>query len=84
MSRKKIVEIKKGTYTIKNYDLSKKNRWKGWTLYSQRIIPDYKIETLYHYSRKKDIKLREGYKIPGGYVVHINKKTGLPYLKKEK
>lgn len=55
--------------------------YKGWTLYV--IEPNFKVigkRKMYFFS-KKNPKRGTPCDMPDGYKVHVNSRTGLPYLK---
>lgn len=57
----------------------------GWTLYSR----DVKLKrgpkvTIYFFSKRKPKSGKPMGDMPAGYKIGVNKRTGLPYLKKKK
>jgi hypothetical protein len=55
----------------------------GWTLYSRDVtLKGGRIQTIYFFS-KRIPKSGTPCDLPEGYSVGINKRTGLPYLKKK-
>lgn len=54
----------------------------GYELYTRKVkLKGGRDQVIYFFSKRKP---KSGSKtdLPGGYVVGINKRTGLPYLKK--
>lgn len=57
--------------------------YEGWTLYKRDVkLRSGKIQTIYFFS-KRTPKSGEPCDLPNGYTVGVNKRTGLPYLKKK-
>jgi len=57
--------------------------YKGWTLYCREVkLRSGKTQTIYFFS-KRTPKSGTPCDKPPGYTVGENKRTGLPYLKKE-
>jgi len=55
-----------------------------YTLYSREVtLRGGRIQRIYYFS-KKIPKSGEPYDLPDGYEVGVNKRTGLPYLKKKR
>jgi hypothetical protein len=55
----------------------------GWTLYKKDVkLRGGKIQTIYFFS-KRTPKSGTPCDMPSGYKVDVNKRTGLPYLKKK-
>ncbi|MEF8879702.1 MAG: hypothetical protein V5A64_04855 [Candidatus Thermoplasmatota archaeon] len=56
----------------------------GWTLYKRDVqLKGGKNQTIYFFS-KKTPKSGTPCDKPSGYTVGVNKRTGLPYLKKNR
>ena len=56
--------------------------YEGWTLYKRDVrLKGGRMQTIYFFS-KKTPKSGTPCDKPGGYSVGVNKRTGLPYLKK--
>ena len=54
----------------------------GWTLYSREVeLKGGRKQTIYFFSKRKP-KSGNPCDKPAGYAVGVNKRTGLPYLKK--
>lgn len=54
----------------------------GWTLYTRNVkLKGGRNQTIYFFS-KKSPKSGNPCDLPNGYCVGVNKRTGLPYLKK--
>lgn len=54
----------------------------GFKLYTRKVkLKGGKEQTIYFFSKKKP-KSGSMCDLPAGYVVGVNKRTGLPYLKK--
>jgi hypothetical protein len=57
-------------------------KYKGYTLYKRETkTPDGKKSTLHYFTKSKSDKGRPS-SLPEGYRIAVNKKTGVPYLKK--
>jgi hypothetical protein len=57
--------------------------YKGWTLYSREVtLKGGREQTIYFFSKREPKSGKPADK-PEGYTVGENKRTGLPYLKKE-
>ena len=57
-------------------------KYEGWTLYTRDVkLKGGKNQTIYFFS-KRTPKSGRPCEMPSGYSVGINKRTGLPYLKK--
>ena len=55
----------------------------GWTLYCKDVkLKGGKIQTIYFFSKRRP-KSGTPCNLPDGYKVEVNKRTGLPYLKKK-
>ena len=55
----------------------------GWTLYTRDVkLKGGRNQTIYFFS-KRTPKSGKTCDMPSGYVVGVNKRTGLPYLKKK-
>jgi hypothetical protein len=55
----------------------------GWTLYTRDVkLKGGRIQTIYFFS-KRTPKSGKSCELPPGYTVGVNKRTGLPYLKKK-
>ena len=55
----------------------------GWTLYTRDVtLKGGRRQTIYFFS-KRTPKSGSPCELPGGYNVGVNKRTGLPYLKKK-
>ena len=55
----------------------------GWTLYSRDVeLKGGRTQTIYFFSKHKP-KSGTPCDLPSGYTVGVNKRTGLPYLKKK-
>jgi len=55
----------------------------GWTLYTRDVkLKGGRIQTIYFFS-KRTPKSGKPCDLPPGYKVGVNKRTGLPYLKKK-
>ncbi len=55
----------------------------GWTLYTRSVqLKGGKNQTIYFFS-KREPKSGSPCELPTGYQVGVNKRTGLPYLKKK-
>jgi hypothetical protein len=59
-------------------------KYKEWTLYCKGVKLKHcdKIQTIYFFS-KHEPKSGTPCDLPSGYKVEVNKRTGLPYLKKQ-
>ena len=56
----------------------------GWTLYTRDVkLKGGKNQTIYYFS-KRTPKSGSPCDMPTGYLVGVNKRTGLPYLKKKR
>ena len=54
-----------------------------YTLYTRKVnLKGGKIQTIYYFA-KKTPKSGTQCDLPTGYVVGVNKRTGLPYLKRK-
>lgn len=57
--------------------------YEGWTLYKRDVtLKGGRQQTIYFFS-KRTPKSGTPAEKPAGYVVGVNKRTGLPYLKKQ-
>ena len=57
--------------------------YEGWTLYCKDVkLKGGKIQTIYFFSKRRP-KSGTPCNLPDGYKVEVNKRTGLPYLKKK-
>lgn len=55
----------------------------GWTLYTRDVkLKGGRNQTIYFFS-KRSPKSGKPCELPAGYAVGVNKRTGLPYLKKK-
>lgn len=55
----------------------------GWTLYKREVtLKGGRKQTIYFFS-KRDPKSGTPCEKPDGYIVGVNKRTGLPFLKKQ-
>ncbi len=55
----------------------------GWTLYARDVtLKGGRNQTIYFFS-KRTPKSGSPCELPSGYSVGVNKRTGLPYLKKK-
>ena len=55
----------------------------GWTLYTRDVeLKGGRTQTIYFFSKRKP-KSGTPCDLPSGYKVGVNKRTGLPYLKKK-
>ena len=55
----------------------------GWTLYTRDVqLKGGRTQTIYFFS-KRTPKSGNPCELPDGYTVGVNKRTGLPYLKKK-
>ena len=55
----------------------------GWTLYTRDVkLKGGRTQTIYFFS-KRTPKSGKPCEKPNGYTVGVNKRTGLPYLKKQ-
>ena len=55
----------------------------GWTLYTRDVkLKGGRNQTIYFFS-KRTPKSGRPCELPPGYTVGVNKRTGLPYLKKK-
>lgn len=55
----------------------------GWTLYTRNVnLKGGRKQTIYFFS-KRSPKSGTPCDLPTGYAVGVNKRTGLPYLKKK-
>jgi hypothetical protein len=55
----------------------------GWTLYTREVkLKGGRMQTIYFFS-KRTPKSGNPCDMPSGYEVGVNKRTGLPYLKKK-
>ena len=55
----------------------------GWTLYTRDVLlKGGRNQTIYFFS-KRTPKSGKPCELPNGYNVGVNKRTGLPYLKKK-
>jgi len=55
----------------------------GWTLYTRNVkLKGGRNQTIYFFS-KRTPKSGSPCELPNGYSVGVNKRTGLPYLKKK-
>ncbi len=55
----------------------------GWTLYKREVtLKGGRKQTIYFFS-KRDPKSGTPCEKPDGYTVGVNKRTGLPFLKKQ-
>ena len=58
-------------------------RYEEWTLYKKDVaLKGGKTQTIYFFT-KRTPKSGTPCDLPNGYIVGVNKRTGLPYLKKE-
>jgi hypothetical protein len=56
--------------------------YEGWTLYTREVdLKGGRRQRIYFFSKRKP-KSGTPCDKPAGYVVGVNKRTGLPYLKK--
>ena len=56
--------------------------YEGWTLYTREVeLKGGRMQTIYFFS-KRSPKSGTPCDKPAGYNVGVNKRTGLPYLKK--
>lgn len=57
--------------------------YEGWTLYTREAeFRDGAIKTVYFFSKRIPPSGREC-DLPKGYEVYVNKRLGMPYIKKE-
>jgi len=57
--------------------------YEGWTLYTREVeLKGGRIQRIYFFS-KRSPKSGTPCDKPDGYTVGVNKRTGLPYLKKK-
>jgi hypothetical protein len=57
--------------------------YEGWTLYSREVtLKGGRKQTIYFFSKRSPKSGKPSEK-PDGYTVGVNKRTGLPYLKKK-
>jgi hypothetical protein len=57
--------------------------YQGWTLYTRDVkLKGGRMQTIYFFS-KRTPKSGKPCELPPGYEVGVNKRTGLPYLKKK-
>jgi hypothetical protein len=57
--------------------------YQGWTLYTRDVkLKGGRMQTIYFFS-KRTPKSGRPCDMPNGYIVGVNKRTGLPYLKKK-
>jgi hypothetical protein len=71
-------------YFKRGYEEHKIFHYGEYTLYSTDVkLRGGRIQTIYFFSKKLPEKGRPTQK-PQGYIVEVNKRTGLPYLKKQK
>jgi len=57
--------------------------YESWTLYKKDVtLKDGKIQTIYFFT-KRTPKSGRPCNLPKGYMVRVNDRTGLPYLKKK-
>jgi len=55
----------------------------GWTLYKRDVtLKGGRKQTIYFFS-KRSPKSGTACELPAGYAVGVNKRTGIPYLKKK-
>jgi len=55
----------------------------GWNLYTRNVkLKGGRMQTIYFFSKRKP-KSGTQCDMPNGYSVGVNKRTGLPYLKKK-
>ena len=58
--------------------------YEGWTLYEREVtLRGGKKQTIYFFSKKTPKSGTPCNELPKGYKVGVNKRTGLPYLKKK-
>ena len=57
---------------------------KGYTLYKKEISTKSGSKRTVHFFSKEEKDEAKPEKLPKGYIVKVNKKTGVPYLKKKK
>lgn len=56
----------------------------GWTLYQhEKEFLNGEVKTIYFFSKRQPRFNAEPCELPAGFKVGQNKRTGLPYLKKE-
>ena len=59
--------------------------YEGWTLYKRDVkLRGGNMQTIYFFSKKKPKSGTPCDELPRGYKVVVNKRTGLPYLKKKR
>jgi hypothetical protein len=58
--------------------------YKGYTLYKRETSKYNRKKTTIHFFSKEKPDIGHPVQLPGGYKIAINKKTGIPYLKKKK
>lgn len=57
--------------------------YEGWTLYKREVtLKGGRKQTIYYFSKRMP-KSGTACDLPPGYGVGVNKRTGLPYLKKK-
>lgn len=55
----------------------------GYTLYArEQKVRGEKVQTVYFFSKRKPI-VGATVDVPGGYLVVVEKKSGIPYLRKK-
>ena len=57
--------------------------YEGWTLYQDELIRKDGTEVTFYFFQKRRPPTGIKCSLPDGYKVRVNKRTGLPYLKKK-
>ena len=78
-----MITVQKTLYTHIRYTLLMPYKKDGYTLFTREVkLRGGKKQSIYYFSKKLP-KSGSPCEMPDGYAVGVNKRTGLPYLKKK-